>query len=79
MHIYSPYILSSHKENEETIFTKYRYFCGGFIFFFRTNIKLYTLTASEFSRERCSMEVAPEICARAAARALTGPFSFISN
>lgn len=37
------------------------------------------LTASEFSSERCSMDVAPEIWAKAAARALTGPFSFISN
>lgn len=44
-----------------------------------TNIQARALTTSEFSRERCSMEVAPEIWARAAARALTGPFSRIRN
>jgi len=46
---------------------------------FKKTVKPYTLTTSEFSRERCSMEVAPDIWARAAARALIGPFSCTSN
>lgn len=43
------------------------------------NAAITLLTAVELSKERCCMYAAPEIWARAAARASTAPFSSMSS